>query len=84
MNRFLPSPLLSVVLAIMWPVLNQTWSLGHIALGVVLAIVIPWFTHGLQDELPTLRKPVLALRLFGVVLMDIVLSNIDVARLIAK
>jgi len=82
MHRLLPAPLLSLVLAIVWPVLNQSWSLGQLLLGAALALAIPWFTEALRVDKPVLRRPGVALRLGLVVLKDIVTSNIDVARLI--
>jgi multicomponent K+:H+ antiporter subunit E len=81
-RRLLPAPWLSLVLAIVWPVLNQSWSAGQWLLGAVLAIVIPWFTEPLRADKPVLRRPVVALRLAAVVLKDIVTSNLEVARLI--
>jgi multicomponent K+:H+ antiporter subunit E len=81
-QRFLPAPLMSVVLAIFWPVLNQSWSLGQVLLGLLLAIIVPWFTDTLRTEKPRLRRPGVLLRLGLVVLKDIVTSNLNVARLI--
>ncbi len=81
-QRWLPSPLLSVVLFIMWPVLNQSWSLGQVLLGLSLAVVIPWFTEPLRDHQARLRRPWLGAKLVLLVLKDIVTSNIDVAKLI--
>ena len=81
-KRWLPSPVLTVVLAVCWPVLNQSWSLGQVLLGLVLAVVIPWFTEPLRDQRPVIGKPWVIARLGLLVLKDIVTSNIDVARLI--
>ena len=76
----LPAPLLSLLLFLMWPVLNASWSLGHLLLGALLALAIPWFTDALRAERPRLSRPLVIARLTGVVLWDIVQSNIDVAR----
>ena len=86
-SRWLPSPLLSVALAVLWPVLNQTWSLGHILLGVLLALVIPWLTQVFKatetlSKGLSIHKVAVALRLFVIVFKDVVMSNIDVAKLI--
>ena len=81
-HRLLPSPLLSLVLAVIWPILNQSWSLGHLFLGAVLAVLIPLFTERLRADRPVLRRPGVMLRLLFIVLKDIITSNIDVARLI--
>ena len=82
-QRLLPAPLLSLVLAIMWPMLNQSWSLGQCLLGAGAgrgrALV---HRAAAAEARVTLRRPAVALRLGLVVLKDIVGSNIDVARLI--
>lgn len=80
MKRLFPAPLLSVMLFIVWPLLNQSWSLGQLALGALLALVIPWFTEALRPDKGALRHPLKIVRLGGVVLWDIVTSNIEVAR----
>ncbi len=80
MKRLLPAPLLSVILFIVWPLLNQSWSLGQLALGALLALVIPWFTEALRTDKGALRHPLKIVRLGGVVLWDIVTSNVEVAR----
>lgn len=74
---------LTIVLVIMWLLLNQTLSLGHIALGAVLAIALSWAARRLRPMQP--RRfgnlhlvPLLLVR----VLRDIVRSNIAVARIV--
>jgi multicomponent K+:H+ antiporter subunit E len=79
-TRLLPAPLLSATLLIVWLLLNQSVSLGHIALGTALAIAVPWFTERLRPDAPRLARPGTALRLLLLVLWDIVKSNIEVAR----
>lgn len=79
-SRFLPAPLLSLLLLVVWPVINGSFSLGQILLGALLAVVIPWFTEPLRAERARLGSPLAIVRLGGVVLYDIVMSNIDVAR----
>lgn len=81
-KRLLPAPLLSAVLAVFWPVLNQSWSAGHLLLGALLALVIPWFTWPPRAEVSKPSRPLVALKLFFIVLKDIITSNIDVAKLI--
>jgi multicomponent K+:H+ antiporter subunit E len=80
MKRLLPAPLLSLVLFIVWPVMNLSWSAGHLVLAAVFAITIPWLTERLRPDRPLLRKPGVVVRLGLTVLKDIVVSNIDVAR----
>lgn len=78
--RWLPAPLLSAVLFVVWLMLNQSLSLGHVALAALLAIVVPWFSERLRPERPRLKKPGLIVRFGLLVLWDIVRSNVEVAR----
>jgi multicomponent K+:H+ antiporter subunit E len=80
MKRLLPSPLLSLMLFFGWLMLNESTSTGHLLLAALLAWAVPWATHGLQPDRPRLKAWRSALRLSGVVLKDIVMSNIEVAR----
>jgi multicomponent K+:H+ antiporter subunit E len=80
LRKVLPAPLLSLVLWILWSVLNSSWSPGHLALGLGIAVAVPSFTGGLWPEKPRLKKPWVLLRLVLTVLWDVVVSNIEVAR----
>jgi multicomponent K+:H+ antiporter subunit E len=80
MKRRFPAPLLSATLFAVWLLLNNTLDPAQLVLGAALAIVVPWFTEALRPERPRIRKPLLIVRLGLVVLWDIVLSNIEVAR----
>ncbi len=80
--RLVPSPLLSLALLVTWAMLNESASAGQLLLGTVLAIVVPWFTERWRPDRPRLRRLDTALRLALVVLVDIVKSNLTVARLI--
>jgi multicomponent K+:H+ antiporter subunit E len=79
-KRLLAAPLLSATLFVVWLLLNNTLDPAHLVLGALLAVVVPWFTAKLRAERPRIRKPFVILRLGLVVLWDIVLSNIEVAR----
>ena len=81
-RSLLPSPVLSLALFVTWPMLNESASAGHLLLGAALAIVIPWLTDRWQPDRPRLARLGVALRLAAVVLLDIVKSNLTVARLI--
>lgn len=80
MRRLIPSPWLSAVLFVAWPLMNQSWSLAQVTLGAVLALLIPWLTQALRPDPPTLRHPATIARLLLVVLRDIVVANLAVAR----
>lgn len=80
-KRLIPWPLTSLFLLAMWLLLNQTLSPGHILLGAVLAIALPLWTAPLRPVKARLRRPGVALKLLGVVLLDSFKSNLEVARL---
>lgn len=80
MKRLLPAPLLSVLLFMAWLMLNGSASGGHVLLGAALAMGVPWCTERLRPDKPRIGAWPSVLRLAGVVLKDIVLSNIEVAR----
>jgi len=82
MKRWLPSPLLSLVLLVLWLMLNQTTSLGHILLGAALAIYGPLATASLRPTAVKAKRPLAAARLIGRVAVDIVMSNFAVAGVI--
>jgi multicomponent K+:H+ antiporter subunit E len=77
--RWLPAPLMSLTLFGVWLLLNQSVSLGHLALAAVLAIMVPWFSERLRPEKTRLKHPLKILRFLGVLLTDIVKSNVEVA-----
>ena len=80
MKRWLPTPLLSALLFVVWLLLNNTLDAAHVVLGALLAVVVPRCTERLRPERPRIGKPLAIARLGLVVLWDIVLSNIEVAR----
>jgi multicomponent K+:H+ antiporter subunit E len=73
---------MSATLWLVWPVLNQSWSLGQMLLGLLLAWAIPWLLQHLRQESARPRRPFTVARLGLTVLKDIISSNLDVARLI--
>lgn len=82
MNRWLPSPLLSVSLLLMWLLLNQSLSPAQVLFAALLAILIPLLTRELRPQVVRLHKPLLIIRLILAVMSDIVRSAINVGYLI--
>lgn len=80
MKRWLPSPLLGTTVFAVWLLLNASLSPAHLLAGAALGLLLPLFTERLRPERAGVRRPWVALRLGLVVLWDIVVSNIDVAR----
>ena len=79
-RAWLPAPLLSALLFAAWLMLNGSASAGHVVLGVLFAVLLPWFTEKLRPEKPRVQAWGEVPRLGLVVLRDIVVSNIEVAR----
>jgi multicomponent K+:H+ antiporter subunit E len=82
MKRWLPQPLFSVFLWLVWLLLNNTVDPGHLLLGAMLALALPLFTSRFWPDRPHIRKPLKLLRYFAVLFWDIILANLTVARLI--
>jgi multicomponent K+:H+ antiporter subunit E len=85
MKRWLPFPVLSLALLAMWLVLNQTLDAGHVLLGTALALGGGHVLAGLQQPEQRVRRRGRALAiLFALVFIDIVRSNIAVARIVLQ
>lgn len=82
MRRWLPHPLLTSVLAVIWLLLNNSLEFGQILLGLLLGWVIPLFTQPFWPERVRLRAGRAAVRFAGAFLVDVVIANLAVARLI--
>ena len=80
--RLLPSPVHSLLLFVVWLLLNNTVAPGHLVLATFFAIFIPLITSGMQDPQPSIRKPFIALRYVFRVIGDIVVANFEVALLV--
>ncbi|CAN5746445.1 Na+/H+ antiporter subunit E [soil metagenome] len=80
--RFLPQPLLSVALLVVWLLAHNAASPGLVLLGLLLAVAIPLMTRRFWPEYPRRVRYGPLLRLMGVVIADIVLANLRVALLI--
>ncbi len=77
------SPLvMPILLFVLWLLLNQSLSAGHIVLGAALAIFVAVATASMRPIRARVRKPMVALRLFCVVMLDLVKSNLTVAAVI--
>jgi len=82
MRRLLPSPFLTPILAILWLLLVNSFTVGQVALGVILGWAIPFFTLRFWPDKVTIYQPLKLLRLICIVIYDILIANFIVARLI--
>jgi multicomponent K+:H+ antiporter subunit E len=81
-RRWLPHPLLSLLLIILWLLLFNTLSLAHVLFGLLLGILVPLFTKRFWPGSPRMRRPLRMARYALVVLWDILVANVHVAWLI--
>ena len=81
MTRLLPHPLLSIALALVWLLLNGV-STGHVLLGLAVGGFAGWAFAAIEPRGPRIRRIWPLVRLAGIVSVDIVRSNLAVARLI--
>jgi len=77
----LPYPLLSLSLVVMWLAING-FTLGQLILGSIVSVLASWGMAALRPSKPRLRKWYLLPKLVGIVLYDIIRSNIAVVSLL--
>lgn len=80
--RWLPHPLLSLVLLLVWLLLVNSLSFGQLLIGTLAAWAIPLATRGFWPEPVCVRHPLRLLRFIALVGYDIITANLTVARLI--
>jgi multicomponent K+:H+ antiporter subunit E len=81
-RRWLPHPLLSLTLLLVWLLLVNDMRVGHWLLGALLGWLIPLLTQVFWINPPRIRKPLKLCLFFLRVLGDIVIANLQVAKLI--
>lgn len=81
-RRWLPHPLLSLSLLLVWLLLVNELSLGHWLLGALLGWLIPLLTQVFWIAPPRIHKPLKLCLFFLRVLGDIIVANLQVAKLI--
>jgi multicomponent K+:H+ antiporter subunit E len=77
-------PLLWLALLAMWLVLNRTLAVGDAILGALVALAAVLGLARLQPASTRVRRPLTAAGLAGVVLLDIVRSNLAVAAIVLR
>lgn len=80
--RWLPHPLLSLCLLGLWLLLVNQFSVGHLLLGSLLGWLIPLISRVFWINPPRVEHPWLLCKFLLLVLGDIVVANLQVARLI--
>ena len=81
LERWFPHPLVSVIIGMSWVMLAHSASAGNVFIAIVLGILIPRLVQPFITRTPHIHWK-LAIKLFFVVLWDIIVSNIRVAKLV--
>lgn len=82
LQRWLPHPLLSLVLVLLWMILLNDFSAGGLLIALVLGIVIPIITSHFWPDRPPVRAYGKALAFMALVAWDVIVANVQVAWLI--
>ena len=82
MKRYLPHPLLSLALLVVWVLLANEVSAGAVVFGAILAVIIPLITASFWPARPKIRNAYAICEYGLVVLWDILVANVVVAGLI--
>ncbi len=83
-TRWLPHPLLSASLTLLWILLMNTVSTETLLFGLLLGWAIPFATERYWPERVQVRKPSILIRYIGIVLLDILKGSFWVAYQILR
>jgi multicomponent K+:H+ antiporter subunit E len=81
-RALVPYPILSFVVLLLWLALARDITLGQSLLGVAMALGIPRLTARFWPDPPMTVRPLSGIRLLLIVIMDILIANWAVARLV--
>jgi multicomponent K+:H+ antiporter subunit E len=81
-RRWLAHPWLSLLIAAVWLLLQQSLHPAHLLCAAVLALLVPWLLRDFFGPGSQPKNPLRMLHLLGVVLWDIMVSNVTVARIV--
>lgn len=85
MNAFrwlLPHPLLTLILAVVWTLLQNDISAGMVVFGIILGIIIPWVTSAWWPDTPKSFHVGRMITYSLMVIWDIMVANVEVAWIV--
>lgn len=77
-----PHPLLTLLLAVVWTLLQNNISAGMVVFGIILGIIIPKITASWWPDRPSGIRPFKAIAYMMVVIWDIMVANVQVAWIV--
>lgn len=75
MRRYVPYPLLTLLLMALWLMLNRSLAPLDLLIGAALGLGLSRVMLLLDPEPPVIRRPVALLKLFFIVVYDVIASN---------
>ncbi|WP_324753695.1 Na+/H+ antiporter subunit E [Roseovarius sp. Pro17] len=78
----LPHPLLTLLLTVVWVLLQGTLSPGMVVFGLILGILIPWVTSVWWPDTPHGFRPWRMAIYIVIVLWDVMVANVQVAWIV--
>ncbi|MEM9198745.1 MAG: Na+/H+ antiporter subunit E [Pseudomonadota bacterium] len=82
LRRLLPHPTLTLLIALVWILMSNVVTINAVVFGLILGLVIPVLTAAYWPNRPKLHNPLMIAEYALVVLYDIVVANVIVARTI--
>ena len=79
-RSFIPDPFHFLLLFVVWLLLTHRLSLGNVLLAAILAWLIPAGVRRIRAATTPVKKPLRAAAFFWVLLGDIIVSNMVVAK----
>lgn len=81
-NWLLPHPFLTVVLAVVWALLQNEISAGMVVFGIILGVLIPWGTSVWWPDTPKGFRVWKMTTYSTMVIWDIIVANVQVAWIV--
>ncbi len=78
----LPHPFLTLLLAVVWTLLQNNISAGMIVFGLILGVIIPWVTAVWWPDTPRGFRLGKMISYVLLVLWDILIANVEVAWIV--
>ncbi len=79
-KRYLPNPLSFALLMAFWLLLSHRFTAGNFILAAILAWLVPLGVSSVRTAAPPVRKPLKFVSFMGLLVGDIIVSNIIVAK----
>ncbi len=81
-SRFVRRPLIAIASALVFVFLLNSITLGGVVLGVIIGLIVARLSDRYWPGKPRLKNPLAIVAYLGIVLKDIAVSSIDVAKLV--